>query len=256
MMSQNKKLSIAFYWHMHQPVYQLSPEGDYLMPWVRLHAVKDYLDMITMVDNFKSIKLNINLVPVLLDAFIDYGEKGLHDLHSRLTVTPVENLSDDDKEFILNNFFDANYQTMILPYEEYDRLYQKRQTLSETDTDAFTDEEYSDLMALFNLVWFDPVYKNEYIELRKLFKKKKGYTLEDREKIIEIQRDIIRKIIPTYRKYVEEKKIEVTTSPYYHPIVPIMLDINSIKVGNKENLPTDLKMADDAKTQITSAIQR
>lgn len=256
MMSQNKKLSIAFYWHMHQPVYQLSPEGDYLMPWVRLHAVKDYLDMITMVDNFKSIKLNINLVPVLLDAFIDYGEKGLHDLHSRLTVTPVENLSDDDKEFILNNFFDANYQTMILPYEEYDRLYQKRQTLSENDTDAFTDEEYSDLMALFNLVWFDPVYKNEYIELRKLFKKKKGYTLEDREKIIEIQRDIIRKIIPTYRKYVEEKKIEVTTSPYYHPIVPIMLDINSIKVGNKENLPTDLKMADDAKTQITSAIQR
>lgn len=98
---------------MHQPVYQLSPEGDYLMPWVRLHAVKDYLDMVTILDNFKNIKLNFNVVPVLLDAFIDYGEKGLHDLHSRLTVTPVEDLNSDDKEFILNNFFDSNYQTMI-----------------------------------------------------------------------------------------------------------------------------------------------
>ena len=256
MMSQNKKLSIAFYWHMHQPVYQLSPEGDYLMPWTRLHAVKDYLDMVTMIDDFKSIKLNINLVPVLLDAFIDYGEKGMHDLHSRLTVTPVENLTADDKEFILNNFFDANYQTMILPYEEYNRLYQKRQNLVEVDINAFTDDEYSDLMALFNLVWFDPVYKNDYVELRKLFKKKKGYTLEDRYRIIDIQRDIIRKIIPAYRKYVQEGKIEVTTSPYYHPIVPILLDIKGIKIEDRSGLPADLKMPLDAKMQIDMARKR
>ena len=256
MMSQNKKLSIAFYWHMHQPVYQLSPEGDYLMPWTRLHAVKDYLDMMTILDNFKNIKLNFNLVPVLLDAFIDYGEKGLHDLHSRLTVTDINDLSSDDKEFILNNFFDSNYRTMIFPYEEYNRLFQKRQSMSEADIAAFTDEEYSDLMALFNLAWFDPTYKNEYIELKKLFKKGKGYTLEDRRKIIEIQRDIIRRIIPSYRKYVEEGKVEVTTSPYYHPILPILLDIKSIKIANKEGLPSDLKMPLDAKVQTEAALDR
>lgn len=256
MMSQNKKLSIAFYWHMHQPVYQLSPEGDYLMPWTRLHAVKDYLDMVTILDNFKNIKLNLNVVPVLLDAFIDYGEKGLHDLHSRLTVTDVKDLTPDDKEFILNNFFDSNYRTMILPYEEYNRLFQKRQNMSEADIDAFTDQEYSDLMALFNLAWFDPSYKNEYIELKKLFKKGKDFTLEDRQKIIEIQRDIIRRIIPAYRNYVENGKIEVTTSPYYHPILPILLDIKSIKIANKEGLPVDLKMPLDAKIQTISALDR
>ena len=80
MMSQTKKLSVAFYWHMHQPVYQLSPNGDYLMPWVRLHAIKDYLDMVTILEKFKRIKLNFNLVPVLLDSLIDYGEKYLHDM--------------------------------------------------------------------------------------------------------------------------------------------------------------------------------
>ncbi len=256
MMSQNKKLSIAFYWHMHQPVYQLSPDGDYLMPWTRLHAVKDYLDMVTILDNFKNIKLNLNVVPVLLDAFIDYAEKGMHDLHSRLTVTDVKNLTKDDKEFILNNFFDSNYRTMIYPYDEYNRLFQKRQTMAEADVLAFSDQEYSDLMALFNLAWFDPSYKNEYIELKKLFKKGKGYTLKDREKIIEIQRDIIRRIIPAYRRYVEEGKIEITTSPYYHPIVPILLDIKSIKIANKEGLPVDLKMPLDAKLQTVAALDR
>lgn len=255
-MSQTKKLSIAFYWHMHQPVYQLSPDGDYLMAWVRLHAVKDYLDMITILDNYKDIKVNVNIVPVLLDALIDYGERGAHDLHSRLTVTPVEELNPEDKEFILNNFFDANYKTMIYPYPQYNKLFQKRQSMSELDISAFSDEEYSDLMALFNLVWFDPSYKQEYPELRKLFKKGKRYTLKDRQKIIELQREIIRRIIPEYRKYVAEGKVEVTTSPYYHPILPILLDIKSIKISNSEGLPSDLKMELDAKMQTVSALDR
>ena len=103
MMSKNKKLSIAFYWHMHQPVYQLNQDGDYLMPWVRLHAVKDYLDMVEYVNKFKRLKLNFNLVPVLLDSIIDYAERGMHDIHSRLTVTPVELLNDEAKLFIINN---------------------------------------------------------------------------------------------------------------------------------------------------------
>ena len=241
---------------MHQPVYQLSPEGDYLMAWGRLHAVKDYLDMITILDNFKEIKVNVNLVPVLLDTLIDYGENGAHDLHSRLTVTPVEELNNEDKEFILNNFFDANYKTMIFPYPQYNKLFQKRQSMSEIDVSAFSDQEYSDLMALFNLVWFDPSYREEYPQLKKLFKKGKHYTLKDRRLIIELQREIIRRIIPGYRKYVEEGKVEVTTSPYYHPILPILLDIKSIKIQNTEGLPSDLKMALDAKMQTVSALDR
>ena len=77
MMSQSKKLSIAFYWHMHQPVYQLTSGGDYLMPWVRLHAVKDYLDMAMWTKKFDKLKLNFNIVPILVDSIIDYAEKVL-----------------------------------------------------------------------------------------------------------------------------------------------------------------------------------
>lgn len=253
-MSQTKKLSIAFYWHMHQPLYQLTPDGDYLMPWVRLHAVKDYLDMVKIIDNFKNLKLNFNLVPVLLDALIDYGENNLHDIHSRLTITPVENLTDDDKEFIINNFFDANYNTMILPDENYNKLYQKYR-LNE-DINNFTNQEYSDLMALFNLAWFDSSYKKNNRELKKLIKKGKNYTLEDRLKIIEIQREIIKQIIPSFKKYLKKGKIEITTSPYFHPILPILLDIKDIKKSHNSNLPNNLKMELDAKMQTQMALDK
>ena len=254
MMSQNKKLSIAFYWHMHQPVYQLTPQGDYLMPWVRMHAVKDYLDMVLVVNKFKKLKLNFNLVPVLLDALIDYGEKGLHDIHSRITIT--KNLTDDDKEFVINNFFDANYHSMILPNPEYNRLYQKYQASSGNDITIFTDQEYSDLIALFNLAWSDPIYKNKYPELKKLFKKGKNYTIKDRIKIIDIQRDIIRQIIPAYKECLKKGKIEITTSPYYHPILPILLDSNGIKKSATNDFPLDLHMENDAKDQTKTALDR
>lgn len=239
---------------MHQPVYQLTPQGDYLMPWVRLHAVKDYLDMVTIIDKYKNLKLNFNLVPVLLDALIDYGEKGLHDIHSRITIT--KNFTDDDKEFIINNFFDANYHSMILPNPEYNRLYQKYQASSGNDINIFSEQEYSDLTALFNLAWSDPIYKNKYPELKKLFKKGKNYTLTDRIKIIDIQRDIIRQIIPAYKKCLEKGKIEITTSPYYHPILPILLDIDCVKKTSNDELPKDLSMELDAKIQTEKALDR
>ena len=137
------------------------------------------------------------------------------------------------------------------------RLYQIVQTEGTNDTSIFTNQEYADLMALFNLAWIDPSYKTSIPELKKLIKKGKNYTLEDRINIIEIQRDIIRKIIPSTKKLVEKNKIEITTSPYYHPILPILLDYKNIK---KNQIPDDdisnLKTELDAKVQTEMALDR
>lgn len=252
MVGNTKKLSIAFYWHMHQPVYQITPDSDYIMPWTRLHAVKDYLDMLTILKNHPNIKLNFNIVPILIDSFIRYGELGYHDLHSRLTVKPVEELTDEDKNFIINNFFDANYQFMIMPLKEYDRLIHKYQFTK--DINEFTLQEYSDLMALFNLAWIDSSHQKDFPELKTLIKKGSGYTLEDRIKIIEIQREIIKKIIPTFKKYLKSGRIEITTSPHYHPILPILLDIADVSTNPNGDLPLILGMKKDAEEQIKEAI--
>ncbi|MBR1460248.1 hypothetical protein IJ596_01250 [bacterium] len=256
MMSQTKKLSIAFYWHMHQPVYQLAADSGYIMPWVRLHAVKDYLDMALWVEKFPNLKLNFNYVPALLDALIDYSE-GAQDIHSRITSTPDEALTDEDKTFILNNFFDANYQNMILPNDEYRRMYKIVQMEGTENVDIFTSQEYSDLMALFNLAWIDPSFKESDPKLKKLVKKGRNYTYEDRLTILDIQRKIIQKIIPTIKKLLKKNKIEVTTSPYYHPILPILTDYKTIRENGAfdddiSNMKTDL----DAKLQTKMALDR
>lgn len=256
-MSQTKKLSIAFYWHMHQPVYKLTPNSDYLMPWVRLHSVKDYLDMVLWVKKFDRLKLNFDFVPVLLDSIINYADNNAHDIHSRLTVTPEENLSHEDKIFILNNFFDANYQTMILPNPEYHRLYRIVQEEGTENTDIFSNQEYSDIMALFNLAWIDPSFRGSNRDLKRLVKQGKHYSLEDRIRIIEIHREIIKKIIPTIKKFVKANKIEVTTSPYYHPILPVLLDYKSIrKNASPEDELQSLKTELDAKIQTKEALDR
>lgn len=258
MMSVGKKFYIAFYWHMHQPVYQLTPDGDFLMPWVRLHGVKDYLDMLTIMNKFEKLKLNFNLVPVLLNALIDYGEKNYHDIHSRLSISDVADLTDDDKEYILNNFFDANYTSLIMPHDAYNKLYQKRFVEQDANIEDFSPQEYSDIMAWFNLAWIDPVYKETYPEFKKLLAKGQGYTLEDRIEIIELHRKIIRQIIPAYKELWEKERIEITTSPYFHPILPILMDC---KGTQKDFHPEDASftgfhMEDDAKAQIENALNR
>jgi len=256
MVNEQKTLSVAFYWHMHQPSYKLNQDSDYLLPWVRMHAVKDYLDMVLLMNEFPNLKLNFNLVPMLLQSITDYSEHGFQDVHSRLSTTPIENLSDDDKNFILSNFFDANFNSMISHHEGYKKLYEKRVNQNIYDINEYSEQEYSDIMAWFNLAWFDPVYGKIYPELQALADKGSGYTLEDRETIIKYQYEIIKQIIPTYRNFMEAGKIEITTSPMYHPILPILLDIKCAhrNIPNPEVLPSNLKMTKDAITQTKMAL--
>jgi alpha-amylase/alpha-mannosidase (GH57 family) len=240
---------------MHQPVYEI--EGTYLMPWARLHAVKDYLDMALFLEKFPSLKLNFNIVPALFDTIIDYAE-GAHDIHSELTVSDVENMSGEEKSFILNNFFSPKFETMLYRSENYKSLYQKRFATDVCNPDEFTPQELSDLMALFNLVWIDPSHFSRYPRLQELWDKQSNYTLEDRIEIIDIQRQIIREIIPTYKKYISEGRMELTTSPYYHVILPIManMKITTKTVQTTAGLPQTLDMQDDACAQVRMGLDR
>lgn len=254
-MNKGKKLSLAIYWHMHQPVYEL--EGTYLMPWVRLHAIKDYLDMVIVLEKFPKLKLNFNVVPALLDSIIDYCQ-GYKDIHQQLTEIDTEDLTKEEKAFIFNNFFNTKFETMVYKNETYRNLFQKRFSSDNIQPESFSAQEYSDLMAVFNLVWIDPVHYETYPRLKDLWDKGCGYTKNDRIEILDIQKQIIQKIIPTLKKYIESSRIELTTSPYYHAILPILIDSKSAAKGSRtpEGAPKSLGMFDDAKTQIKTAIDR
>lgn len=249
-----KKLNIAFIWHFHQPNYQLNQNSDYLLPWVRLHASKDYLDMLKKIDKFDNLKLNFNFSPVLIGSLQKYS-KGFKDLHLNLLLKENE-LTDDDKLFILNNYFDLNYKNMVLKKPYFAQLYNKRATATDFHPDMFTLAEYFDIMANFTLLWIDETFCAEYPELEELNKKEKNYSYEDRKKIYEIQLDIIKRILSEYKKYQDENKIEVLFSPYYHPIIPLLINFKSREIKNFDNLPKNFSRQDDACIQIDMAIEK
>ena len=240
---------------MHQPVYEI--EGTYLMPWARLHAVKDYLDMVLVLERFPKLKLNFDVAPALMDTVIDYAE-GKHDIHSELTITDTETMNDEEKSFVLNNFFSPKFETMIFKSENYKNLYQKRFSTDKCNCEDFSAQEISDLMALFNLVWIDPIHFKRYPRLTELWEKQYNYTLEDRIEIINIHRQIISEIIPTYKKYIAEGRIEFTTTAYYHSILPILLDTKAVtkSANTLENLPQSLDMKEYARLQVKNALDR
>ncbi len=250
-----KKLSIAIYWHMHQPVYKL--EGTYLMPWSRLHAVKDYLDMVLFLERFPKLKLNVDIVPALVDAIIEYTN-GVNDIHSELTCSDVEKMTDEEKSFILNNFFSSKYETMIFRSENYKNLFQKRFSNDDLGINDFSNQELSDLMALFNLVWIDPVHFSRYPRLQELWDKQYNYTLDDRIEIINFHRQIMSEIIPTYKRFISEGRLELTTGAYYHAILPILTDMKTVlkNAFTTENLPPSLDMQGDAEYQVRTALNR
>lgn len=253
-----KKMNIAFVWHFHQPSYQEHFNGDFLMPWVRLHATKDYLDMLIRLEDFENIKLNFDISPVLIDSLEKYIE-GAEDIHLKLLLCDTKDLDRDDKLFILENFFDVNYSNMLLSRKYFAELYNKRvhADSATSPTDSFSEQEYADIMANFTLCWIDKRFKNRYEGLGYLLDKEKDFTLEDRQKIYEIQLQIIKEIIPTYKKFQDEGRIEISTNPYYHPILPLLINIHEDEYPYCENLPkTLIDGLKDAKEQIKRSLDK
>ncbi len=113
-------------------------------------------------------------------------------------------------------------------------------------------------MAIFNLVWFDPLHIEKNKRIKELLNKERNYTLEDRIEIIDIQRKIMQEIIPAYKKALDENKIEISTSPYYHPILPLLINADTAKKANKSidlpEIPCVLK--EDAKRQLLKSINK
>lgn len=225
----NRPLSLAIIWHMHQPYYKDLVTGEYILPWVRLHAVKDYYDMVAILDKFPEVRMTFNLVPSLLNQVEDYVNNKVVDRFLNLTLKTPADLTWEDKIFILQNFFMANWDNMVMPYPRYLDLLLKRGRYVSTAEVAkvarrFSAQEWLDLQVWFNLTWFGFIYKNEDPVIKELIRKGKYFTDEDKKLVIEKQFEIMGKVIPKYKELADRGQIELTTTPYYHPILPLLCD--------------------------------
>lgn len=258
-MSQ-KPIHIAFLWHMHQPIYTEPDSKVAIMPWTRLHAYKDYADIPLWCEE-NDFKCTFNLVPCLLDQIDGYAKDELTDTHLRLSRTPVERLSNDDKAFIISNFFAANENNIINRHSRYKELYQKRDSSGMMDSNRcaglFDNQEILDLTVLHNLAWFGE-HLRQRSEIKEFIEKERNYTEDDRARILEIGREWIDGIIPLYKRLWHEGLIELSCTPYYHPILPLLCRTSAATEAEASTpLPAEkFRAPQDARTQIKRGIER
>lgn len=254
-------LFIAFLWHMHQPYYRDDVSGTCILPWVRMHGIKDYYDMPALLADFPDIHQTFNLVPSLIKQIRDYVENGSMDSFLLVSRKPAEDLSQEEKLFLLRNFFMANWDTMIKPYPGYWRLLDRRgYSVSPNDLQKaaryFSVQDYLDLQVWFNLTWFDPLFKQGDSFLKDLIRKGSSYSEEEKLALLDKQHEIMSLIIPEYRRLAEMGRIELTTTPFYHPILPLLFDTDLARTAAPDiNLPLNrFAHAEDAKVQIERAL--
>lgn len=257
-------LYIAFIWHMHQPLYKTSASSQhYMMPWVRLHGVKDYLDMVSILQHYPKLHQTFNLVPSLLEQIQDYAAGKAHDRYLFLTQKPVEELNHHEQVEILHTFFDLNWEQMVLPYTRYCELGEKRNHYYHQDGNyyraiaAFTTADWLDLTTWFNLAWIDPHLREQYPILRQMVHKGRGFTPQEREQVCQHHQQIIQEIIPTYQHFWHQGQIDMMTSPYYHPILPLLYDSN-VGAQSTPDLPlpqTRYRAEADVSAQLQQGLQ-
>ena len=220
------KVSLALVWHQHQPYYPDDVSGENPMPWVRLHGTKDYLGMAMHLDEVSEFHCTINLVPSLLvqiQAYVD----GATDRHLDVSRRPADGLTQDEAAYLLDNFFMAHADAMIRPYPRYHELYVQRGFGVDSAQQAlarFRERDLRDLQVWSNLTWMHPLLFEKGSELAEFRAKGRRYTEDEKQWLLDKQRALLGEIIPLHRKLAERGQVELTTTPFYHPIIPLVLD--------------------------------
>jgi alpha-amylase/alpha-mannosidase (GH57 family) len=252
-------LNVAFFWHMHQPYYRDPSTGEYTLPWVRLHAVKGYYDMISLLEEYPDVRQTFNLVPSLLLQLREYESGQARDVFFEHSRKRAEDLAPDEKKFLLANFFMCNWETMVRPYPGYWALLVKRGLkVPEYRWDEifnhFTLQDYRDLQVWFNLTWCGHRAREKKESLRELLKKGRIFSEEDKIALLDTQGEIIREVIPLYQTLRQRGQVEITVSPFYHPILPLLINWeHASRAMPHATLPGSFAHSEDASAQIQRA---
>ncbi|MGI6132631.1 MAG: glycoside hydrolase family 57, partial [Bacillota bacterium] len=251
---------VALIWHNHQPFYKNTATGMYMMPWVRMHAVKDYYDMAAMLKDYPNVHATFNLVPSLIHQLDEYSA-GAKDIQLILTEKPACELTQDDKDFMLRRFFDANWDNIIKRYPRYWELLQLRGTSVSDESIAqaivnYTEQDFRDLAVWFNLAWLDPDFIEADPTMNELVHKARGFTEAEKQLVVAKHAEIIREVVPLYRQMQQSGQIEVTTTPFYHPIMPLLYDTDLARIASpKLDLPAErFARPEDVEAQLGLAV--
>ena len=242
------KLYVAIVWHQHQPKYLKDLEtGEYAEPWVRMHAIKDYYDMVSILADYPNVRFTVNLTPILLmqmeDVIEGYRNGTGTDEYLRMTLADASALTLDDKVYLLTHFFNAQWDNKIHIWPRYSALKDMKGGDTRADLEAaaalFTEQDWRDLQAWFNLAWFDPDFQEgdvtlpdgSVVTVKHMIEKAEGFSEADKDEIVETQIVIMENVVAVHREARDRGQIEVITTPFYHPILPLVFDTDLARVA-------------------------
>ncbi len=232
-----KSVDLVFLWHMHQPDYRDYSTGDFVLPWTYLHAIKDYTDMAFHLERHPKIRAIVNFVPILLDQLEDYADQfatgQLRDPLLRMLVhEDSKKLSDEDRKLIFDSCFRSNHTKMIAPYPAYKRLsdlFNSLQSEGESALDYLSGQYMADLLTWYHLAWCGESVRREHTLVVRLMSKAQGFTHDDRKQLLALLGELVTDVIPRYRKLAESGQVEISSTPHYHPLAPLLIDFASAK---------------------------
>jgi alpha-amylase/alpha-mannosidase (GH57 family) len=221
-------VKVCILWHMHQPDYRLPGRGGRAaMPWVRLHAAKDYMDMARLAEEApENVKTTFNLTPCLLEQLASLAEGHHEDEFLDVARKDAKDLSEPERLFVLQHFFSANEARQIRPLPRYAELRDRKERARGKLLERFSDADLRDLVVLFHLAWSGQWLRRESA-VQHLLAKGRGFSEDDRRTILEAQDAQAKKIFPLYGQLARAGKIEVSTTPLYHPILPLLVDLRT-----------------------------
>jgi alpha-amylase/alpha-mannosidase (GH57 family) len=255
------QVRLAFLWHMHQPLYREPERGEYLMPWVRLHATRAYNDMAWILERHPGVRCTVNFTPVLLEQLDDYARGEARDRFVDLSGRPAKDLAPEEVQSILRSFFMVDWDMNIRPLPRYWELLQKRgRDIRAVDlarvAASFTDQEVTDLQVLFNLAWVGFGALEDDAGLRALRVKGRDFGRLDVEYLLSAQRRILSEIVPRWRRLQERGQVELSSTPYYHPILPLVCDTDVARRALPHvELPPRFAWPEDARWHVREAIE-
>jgi alpha-amylase/alpha-mannosidase (GH57 family) len=251
------RIYLCFLWHMHQPFYKDLISGEYKMPWTRLHALKDYYGMVRILGEFPEVRQTFNLVPSMMAQVEEYAAGKAADPFLRCALKSAEELTEAEQDFILRYFFTGNPARMIHRYPRYGELYEAWRAADRNTQRArrlFGVQAFRDLQVLSQLAWFDEGLLLGDPEVRELVSKGRDYGLEDQSLLGGKQVKALKAVLPVYREFASRGQIEISTTPYYHPILPLLCDSNIAEVSHPYvALPSRFRYPEDARRQLEKA---
>jgi alpha-amylase/alpha-mannosidase (GH57 family) len=235
--ARKKPLNVVLYWHMHQPDYRDLRSGEYHLPWTYLHTIKDYVDMVAHLENQADARAVVNFAPILLEQIQDYSEQLATHLHGGQALRdpllaalagPVLSLDNDARLALVKACLRANRERLIERFDAFNTLAEMAElAIEQPEKIAYYSEQFFiDMLVWYHLSWMSETVRKSDIRIKTLMKKATHFTIRDRRTLVELIHELISGVIGRYKALAEAGQIELSMTPYAHPILPLLIDLN------------------------------